>query len=225
MISTVSIMGVDDSVAPEDLADISQKYPFVEWGVNLCSNCVMMPSYPSDEWLEELLSYADRIRLRGVLRGRWERDILAGNLSLKVEKPKLWDALHRIQVDIRRGHKNLIESLQLIPDKEAVLEAAHPQSIIIGAQLNAHLLLPRDKLFMFPGYCGYSLMDGDVELACGRHDLFWINVDGFRSDGITMDLLKVEEVLDLTEDHVTNDSWVKALLQTSAVQKRFSEHP
>ena len=37
MISTVSILGVDDSVSPEDLADISQKYPFVEWGVNLCS--------------------------------------------------------------------------------------------------------------------------------------------------------------------------------------------
>lgn len=219
-------MGVDDSVAPEDLADISQKYPFVEWGVNLCSNCVTMPSYPSDEWLKELLSYADRIRLRGVLRSRWERDILAGNLSLKVEKPKLWDALHRIQVDIRRGHGNLIESLQLIPDKEAVLETENPENIIIGTQLNAHLLLPKDKMFMFPGYCGYSLMDEDVELVCGHHGLFWISVDGFRSnDGITMDLLKVEEILDLTEDHVTNDSWIKALLQTSAVQKRFSEHP
>jgi hypothetical protein len=222
MISTVSIMGVDDSVAPEDLADISQKYPFVEWGVNLCSNCEMMPSYPSDEWLEDLLFYADRIRLRGVLRGRWERDMLAGNLSLKVEKPKLWDALHRVQVDIRRGHKNLIESLQLIPDKEAVLETAHPQSIIVGAKLNAHLLLPKDKLFTFPGYCGYSLMEGDVDLVYGHHDPIWISVDGFREDGITMDLLKVEEFLDLTEDYVTNDSWVKALFQTSVVQKRFS---
>ena len=217
-------MGVDDSVAPEDLVDISQKYPFVEWGINLCSNCARMPSYPSDEWLEELLPYTDRIRLRGVLRGRWERDMLAGNLSLKIENPKLWDALHRVQVNVSEGYKNLIDSLQLISDKEVVLETTNSQNII-GQQLNAHILLPKERLFTFPGYCGYSLMDQDVELICGHQDLFWVNVDGFRDeDGITMDLLKVEEVLDLTEDYVTNASWIKALLQTSAVQKRFSEY-
>jgi hypothetical protein len=218
-------MGVDDSVAPEDLANISQKYPFVEWGLNLSSNYDRIQS-PSYEWIDELLFYSDKIRLRGVLRGRWERDILAGNLSLKIEKPSIWESINRIQVDIRKGHYNLIESLQLIPNKEVILQANHPQSIIIGSKLNAYLLLPKDELFTFPGYCGYSLTDKDIDLVFGYPDIFWISVDGFRGeDGITMDLLQVEELLDRVEDHVTGDSWIKALLQTSSAQKRFSEHP
>lgn len=233
MISTVSIMGIDDSVDPTDLADISQKYPFVEWGVNLCSNVEPMPAYPSDEFLEELLFQADRVRLRGVLQGRWLRDILTGSLSLKEEKPELWDVLHRVQIDIRRGHQNLLESLQLIPDKEAIILVDNPNAIatgLTGMRLNAHPLLPKDHLFSYSRYCGYSLLDGDIELLSGRPDstlgAFWVSVEGFRaSDGITIDLLKVEEFLDETESAVTYDSWFKALLQTGEVQKRFSNPP
>lgn len=227
-------MGVDDSVAPIDLADISQKYPFVEWGVNLCSNVEPMnvepmPAYPSDKFLEELLFQADKLRLRGVLQGRWLRDILSGSLSLKEEKPALWEALHRVQIDIRRGHKNLLESLQLIPDKEAILlvDDLNTTMGLTGTKLNAHPLLSKDHLFSYPKYCGYSLLDGDIDLLSGRTEYtFWVSIDGFRSsDGITMDLLKIEKFLDEAENAVTHDSWFKALLQTSEVQKRFSNRP
>lgn len=222
-------MGVDDSVAPVDLADISQKYPFVEWGINLCSNVVPMPAYPSDDFLEELLFQADKLRLRGVLQGRWLRDILSGSLSLKEEKPALWEALHRVQIDIRRGYQNLLDSLQLIPDKEAILLIDNPNTTmgLTGAKLNAHPLLPKDQLFSYPRYCGYSLLDSDIEILSGRTEhTFWVSVEGFRaSDGITMDLMKVEQFLDETEDAVTHDSWFKSLLQIGEVQKRFSNHP
>ncbi len=228
MISTVSVVGVDDSISPEDLTDISQKYPFVEWGINLCSNIAQRPAFPSEEWLEELLSQADRIRLRGILHERWERDILSGSLSIKEEKPRLWDALRRIQIDVRNGKQNLIEALQLIPHKEVILTTDDLEDVISGLRVNAHPLFPKDKAFCYHGYCGYCITREDValiDIADVDHP-FWISIDGFRAqDGITMDLFQVEHFLDSMEDHVTSDSWFKALLETEAVKKRFSDHP
>lgn len=228
MISTVSIYGVDNSVAPADLADISQQYPFVEWGINI-SSTEPMPSVPSDEWLEELLLHADRVRLRGILRGRWERDILEGNLSLKVEKPWLWEALHRVQVDIQKGHRNLLEALQLISDKEIILAAQNHNSIVSGLKLNTlntHPLFPKDQLFKYTGYCGYSILDSDINIILGCRENFWVSVEGFRADdGITIDVLKIEQFLDQTEDFVARESWIRALLETGQVKRRFSEPP
>jgi hypothetical protein len=227
MISTVSILGVDDSVSPEDLVDISQKYPFVEWGINLRPDSPPRPGYPSDEWLEDLVNQADRVRLRGVLHGRWKRDILRGVLSVRAEKPLLWSALRRIQIDVQKGYEKLIEALQLISNKEVILNTEDLSGITkMGS--NAHPLLPKKLMFSYPEYCGYSLLDSDADLVttASSNSSFWISVDGFRGpEGITMDLLKVERFLDLIEDHVTEDNWFKALMQTPSIQRRFSDHP
>ena len=227
MISTVSILGIDDSISPIDLVDISEKYPFVEWGINIDDKNTPRQSFPSEQWLEELLKYKDKIRLRGVLHGRWEEDMLGGILSLRKENPQLWDALKRIQVDILGGYFNLIEALQLIPDKEIVLSTDGESSILSHHRLNTYFLLPRSMLFMYPRYCGYSIKDTDINLVLRKTPKpFWVNVEGFRSsDGITIDLFQVENVLDQAEEFVTSDSWIKALMQTGAAQKRLSCHP
>lgn len=226
MVNTVSILGVDDSVSPTDLVDISRMYPFVEWGFFLCSNHDLGPGYPSDRWLNELLRYSDKLRLRGVLQGRWERDILEGNLSLRNECPKIWEALHRVQVDIRKGYGNILETLQLISDKEVILESNKPNSIITGIHLDTHLLLPKSLAFVCPEYCGYSLSESDVDLVLSipsREESCWISVDGFRQ-GDSLDLFRVEHFLDQVEDKITNDSWFRALLQVDEIKKRFSDH-
>ena len=222
MISTVSILGVDDSVSPTDLVDISQMYPFVEWGLNLCSNPDPKPSYPSDSWLDELITHQDHLRLRGVLHGRWEQDMLDGLLTVKLENPHLWNALGRIQVDVSKGWGSIIESLQLIPDKEVIIAVDEYCQFFY----DANYLLPKSQLFKGPGYCGYSIIDSDINVLFDNTNTFWLSVDGFRAkDGITMDLLKVEHFLDLAEDYVTNDSVIKALLETSHIQKRLSLPP
>lgn len=222
MISTVSICGVDDSILPEEMVEISAKYPFVEWGVHLCSHTGPRSGYPSDEWLRELQLHTDQLRIRGILHGRWERDMLDGKLSIKAERPDIWDTIHRIQVDIRNGYTNLIEALQLIPDKEIVLYSDGYQEIM-GMQLNAFPLFSNTNT-NYGEYCGRAINSKDLSLVSGYpKDRFWISVDGFRNnDGITMDLLKVERFLDTAEEFVTMDSWFTALLQTGKVQKRFS---
>ena len=227
MVSTVSILGMDDSVLLADLADISRMYPFVEWGFNLCSNFDPRPGYPSEQWLKELLGYSDKLRLRGVLQGRWESDILEGNLSLRIEYPRLWEALHRVQVGILKGHRNILEAIQLIPDKEIILESNVPDPIVTGQHLDTHLLLPRSMAFAYPEYCGYALTDNDIDLildAPSKPESCWISVEGFRQ-GTSIDLFRVEHFLDEIEDKVTNDNWFRALLQTNEMKSRFSNHP
>lgn len=221
MISTVSICGVDDSISPEDMVEISAKYPFVEWGLNLCSNTASRQGYPSDDWLEEFRNRADRLRVRGILHGRWERDMLDGNLSLKEERPDIWETIQRVQIDIRKGYTNLIDALCLIPDKEAVLVSNNYQDVM-GLQLNAFPLFVGGNV-EYQRYCGYAVSENDIPKIKNKGDRYWISVDGFRhQDGITMDLLQVERFLDSAEKYVTHDSWFRALLETNQMKKRFS---
>lgn len=46
----VTITGADDAVNPTDLARLSTRYPFVEWGILFSEKREGQPRYPSSEW-------------------------------------------------------------------------------------------------------------------------------------------------------------------------------
>jgi hypothetical protein len=188
MVSKISIVGVDDSVCPQDLIDISTEYPFVEWGVNLCPEPEQRPEYPSAEWIDELLQCSEKLRLRGILHSRWEADILDG---YSFERPDIWNTFQWLQVDIS---KKMLESVNLYPNKLIIRTDQIPS-------FKSNILLPRDKIFSCFDYCGYSILENDVDWICSdTKQPFWISVDGFRSDdNITMDLTKVCKFLDNVE--------------------------
>jgi len=150
--------------------------------------------------------------------------MLNGILSLREERPDIWDTIQRVQIDIRNGYTNLLDTLCLIPDKEAILvsKTDHDYKEVMGMQLNAFPLfigmeVPNTK------YCGYEITEKDLCKIKHHGDRFWISIDGFRhQNGITMDLLNVEKFLDKVEKFVTNDSWFRALLETTEMKKRFS---
>lgn len=56
MLDRVTISGADDNIRYEDLANIGQMYPFVEWGI-LLSDKKNRPRYPSWEWIADLVEY------------------------------------------------------------------------------------------------------------------------------------------------------------------------
>jgi len=211
MVSKISIVGVDDSVCPQDLVDISQTFKFVEWGVNLCPDPEQRPEYPSAEWLDELLQYSEDLRLRGILHGRWNNDMLDGVPLLKEERPDIWKAFRWFQVDIRNDPRHILLSLQKHQDK--IILQTHFEPLF-----QANILLPRNKVFTCLEYCGYSLLETDLDWICTEtKKSFWVSVDGFRSsDNITMDLSKVVKFLNTAEDCVTHDS-----LATSLRHKKY----
>ena len=214
MVSKISIVGVDDSVCPQDLVDISQTFKFVEWGINLCPSQEQKPEWPSAEWLEELLTYSKYLKLRGILHDRWQRDIIDGTLSFKIEKPELWKALDYVQIDITNNNKNIIKVLTTCTDKTCSIENRYgcilcAKKIVVKTKyipsFDANILLTKNYLFYFRKYCGYSISEDDLELlGTETKDSFWVSIDGFRlNDNVTLDLSKVESFLNKAKDFVS----------------------
>ncbi len=50
----LTLTGADDSVQVEDLLQLSDKYPFVEWGILFSKSQNGNPRYPTYEWIDEL---------------------------------------------------------------------------------------------------------------------------------------------------------------------------
>lgn len=74
ILSKVTITGADHTVKVADLVEISEEYPYVEWGILFSQDkqgCEYR--YPREEWLEELRT--QRLNLSAHLCGQWVKDI------------------------------------------------------------------------------------------------------------------------------------------------------
>jgi hypothetical protein len=60
IISGITISGADDSVDPQDLYRLSDKYPFVEWGILDHPDKYGKLRYPSREWIDKFDRYSPR---------------------------------------------------------------------------------------------------------------------------------------------------------------------
>lgn len=197
MVSKISIVGVDDSVCPQDLVDLSQTFKFVEWGINLSPIVKQKPKYPSMEWIEELLQYSKYLNLRGILHGHWESDMLDGNCSLQEENPDLYNSLNYIQIDTRNSYKNIINVITL---PKIILQINYITS------LGSNILLPKSYIsFLQKPDCGIIIEENDLGLLrIPSKNSFWVSIDGFRSsdDNVTLDLSKVEDFLNKAKHYV-----------------------
>jgi hypothetical protein len=73
----VTITGADDDVEPEKLAELSEMFPFVEWGILWSSKrSGHARRYPSRAWLD--MACLKKCRLALHLCGRVARDVLSG---------------------------------------------------------------------------------------------------------------------------------------------------
>lgn len=75
ILSKVTITGADHTVKVSDLVEISEEYPYVEWGILFSQDkqgCEYR--YPREEWLEELRTQKLN-NLSAHLCGQWVKDI------------------------------------------------------------------------------------------------------------------------------------------------------
>lgn len=74
-LTTVTITGADDSVQPEQLANLSERYPFVEWGLLFSADRFGTPRYPSRAWVNDMVGVAETrpMALSAHLCGRFAR--------------------------------------------------------------------------------------------------------------------------------------------------------
>jgi len=57
-LTTVTLTGADDATDPSELLEISQAFPFVEWGILLHRGKAGAPRYPGLEWVRDLATLA-----------------------------------------------------------------------------------------------------------------------------------------------------------------------
>jgi hypothetical protein len=117
MIDRVTITGADDSVDPNELAALSKRFPFVEWGILLSARAEGTNRFPSRKWIDrlsdlwwEMLGDAERrnaagninndvLTLSGHVCGRWVREICGGMWTVADSLGKSFDMFSRIQLN------------------------------------------------------------------------------------------------------------------------------
>lgn len=149
----VTITGADDSIEPEALVAITEKYPFVEWGILFSGSRQGGPRYPSDTWISKLMPMGMTNRLPKLcahLCGQWVRDVVLGGKATWWEKYRGYSAIfRRVQLNFHGqfhkagiGFPGLVKSL----DHDFILQhdGVNDETILrLGADLRVSPLFDR----------------------------------------------------------------------------------
>ncbi len=83
MLKFVTLTGADDSIEPMDLIELSQEFPFVEWGILVSMKQQGKERFPSLDWMDQLAMdcyseiHETPVNLSLHVCGKYTRDILA----------------------------------------------------------------------------------------------------------------------------------------------------
>ena len=130
MITKVTFTGIDEKTDISRVVDISERYPFVEWGVLVSkSQTGESRRFPRLDFIYEFASNT-MFKDNGLslhLCGRYVRDLLKGNGSFITTDLKfIWDFFQRVQINTH-GEKHEISGampyvLNVWPGKEYIFQ-------------------------------------------------------------------------------------------------------
>jgi hypothetical protein len=160
---SITLTGADDSVSPADLAKLSERYPYVEWGILLSAKRKGEPRYPSWSWITELSRAAAgrRVALSAHLCGDDARRFFSGDdLWLSSE----WShGFKRIQLN---GYSTtspaadlyIVKSAVTHPDLTFILQISNSAALERAIQI-AHVVRNVEALFDLSGGRGIPLTE------------------------------------------------------------------
>ena len=243
----VTISGADDTVDPIDLANLSAKYPFVEWGILASKTRLGTLRYPSNEWLQELSKHSNNLNISTHLCGEFASNLIErGELSLNAFSDALGGLVSsskRIQINYKTEKLSGISEefsnfLRLLYKKQIIIQA----SSFSFPCLNEILAIKPDSAILFDKsggrgvtcvdwpephpniFCGFAggLGPDNVEEALSKITEFnrdvWIDMESNIRTNDAFDLEKVEHVLSSSMSYISLDSWHKALLSTGSIK-------
>lgn len=138
----VTITGADDSIEPNELVDLTKRFPFVEWGILLSSSQVGSNRFPSHKWLAGLHhAYCEfpHMAISFHVCGSWVRDICAGNWTpLFANIGEILDFAKRVQLNFHTYKHLLTENF--IPASLKRCQVQNWQVIFQCDGVNDHLV-------------------------------------------------------------------------------------
>ena len=213
----VTITGADDQTNPLDLVALSDKYPFVEWGVLNSHQREGSSRYPREGWIRRLLEIKGRnTRVALHLCGERSRQVMGG--EDKWFRPFL-PGCGRIQLNgyvsggDQRGLRRLSQvyraqfvlqcrdesDLQMAANEAALMDDASVLWDRSGGHGKEEFDWPRTPAGCRLGFAGGIGPDNvlDVLKAIGPRDPFWIDMEsGVRDANNSLHLGKVVQVLE-----------------------------
>lgn len=231
----VTVTGADDSVEPEALVALTEKYPFVEWGILFSGSRQGGPRYPSNAWIDRLANLSLRPpNLCAHLCGKWVRDlVLEGEASWWSKYEPLPTIFNRVQLNFHgqfhkagKGFPSKLKRLGLIHAFILQHDGVNDETILkLGADLPVAPLFDRSggagvlpaswpkPIWKYQGYAG-GLSPENIEdelhriLDAAGESRIWIDVETrVRSnDDSLFDLQKVEVFLKRCQPFVREQS-------------------
>ena len=225
-VNKVTVTGADDNTSVEELKSLSEKYPFVEWGILFSAHKEGSHRYPSKEKISEIKNSG--LQLSAHFCGWYAKEILERqNFSLIDNLPEF----SRVQLNYNFSNSSMWNLIPLIeytknhPEKSIILQWNKSNKPFL--QLEAHQSLPPNINFLydssggrgvdiayiqepFINYTGYSggLKPTNIKgcLECiEEHNSIkdvWIDMETGVRTGDNLDIDKVEQVLLICDKHI-----------------------
>jgi hypothetical protein len=225
ILDRVTITGADDRTDPAELARLSERYPFVEWGILISDAKGGEPRHPSLEWRQRLAEIA-AVSARGLRLAAHLEGSLARKAMLEGSDEFFTGTYHaeifgRVQLN---GFSSVAKTARCPVVKRHTTHAfifqvqsedAYAAAVRHGTARasNVGVLFdksggkgetparwPEPKVDLYTGFAG-GIAPGKVDAVCEairgyRFAPFWIDMEANVRTGDVLDLAKVERVLE-----------------------------
>jgi len=222
ILDRVTITGADDRTDPAELARLSERYPFVEWGILISNAEAGASRHPSPGWRRRLAAIAARgLRLSAHLEGALSREAMLDGSDAFFTGPYHAEIFQRIQLNgfsavaktarcaVIQRHPTHTFIFQVESEGAYAATRHHSQSRAanIGVLFDQSAgrgktpdRWPEPRFDLSTGFAG-GIGPGKVDAVCEAirgypYAPFWIDMEAnVRTDDV-LDLAKVERVLE-----------------------------
>lgn len=110
ILSKVTITGADNNTDIQELVNLSNEFPFVEWGILFSKKRLNTPRYPYKHYAFALKQLAQEqgvyINLSGHICGEWTKEFFNGNFSFReyFSPINYFEIFKRVQLNFNSSH-------------------------------------------------------------------------------------------------------------------------
>lgn len=118
ILKTVTITGADDKVNPDDLYNLSNDFPFVEWGILWYQNKMGESRYPTKQWIKKLFDRKpEDVHISLHICGIDAENFAFGSEIFPFDEQEIWNYIFksdRIQLNFQQSSFNLDDVFYLL---------------------------------------------------------------------------------------------------------------
>jgi hypothetical protein len=219
-----TLTGVDESVSIRDLREISEQYPFIEWGVLYSHSTSGVPRYPSLAWIKKFITAVPSIKKALHICGQeavdeffdlnkktalhFEFDRIQINKSYLEEK--YFPSTIRTAVSRNRPTEIIFQFTEKDQGLKDILQGVGNPSFLYDESRGAGIIPQEWKTPLYGFKCGYAggLGPENLEILlplierASLSNNYWIDVETKLRTNDKFDANKCRRVAEIVQQHI-----------------------